>query len=75
MKGHIKITVTEVDECGNFPLTKTFTIEEDNTPESIEWWIEAFRSILLVQGFHYGSVNEFLPDPNGAESELDTNVP
>ena len=64
MTGSIKITVTEVTESGNFPLTKTFTIEEDNTPESIEWWIEQFRAILLVQGFHYGSVNEFIPDPN-----------
>jgi hypothetical protein len=64
MKGSIKITVTEVTEHSHFPLTKTFTIEEDNTPESIEWWIEQFRAILLVQGFHYGSVNEFIPDPN-----------
>lgn len=65
MKGSIKITVEEVDSYGSFPITKTFTISEDNTPESIEWWIEQFRAILLVQGFHYGSVNEFIPDPNG----------
>ena len=64
MNGRIKIAVIETDESGNFPLTKTFTIEEDNLPEGIEWWIEAFRAILHVQGFHYGSVNEFIPDPN-----------
>ena len=71
MKGSVKITVTEVYEGGNFPLTKTFTIEEDNTPESIEWWIEQFRAILLVQGFHYGTVNEFIPDPT--DEPLDSN--
>ena len=71
MKGSIKITVTEVTEHNHFPITKSFTIEEDNTWEGVEGWINAFRSILFVQGFHHDTVNEFIPDPYGAETELD----
>jgi len=71
MKGNIKVTVTEVTEHQHFPITKTFSIEQDNTWEGVEDWIEAFRAILLVQGFHYGTVNEFIPDPT--DEPLDSN--
>ena len=71
MKGSIKITVEETSDTGAFPVTKTFTIAQDNTWEGVEEWIEAFRSILLVQGFHYGTVNEFIPDPN--DEPIDSN--
>ena len=70
MKGSIKITVTEVTE-DRFPLTKTFIIEEDNTPESIEWWIVAFRKILYAQTFHPNTINEFIPDPD--DEPIDSN--
>ena len=71
MKGHIKIIVEEIDECGNFPIKKTFTVEEDNTWESVEDWVNAFRSILFMQGFCPDTVNEYVPDPT--DEPIDSN--
>jgi len=51
MKGNIKITVEVKDEVGSFPITETFTIERDNTYESIEDWIEVFKKMLYNTGF------------------------
>ena len=71
MKGSIRITVEETDGMGNFPVTENHIIARDNTFEGIEEWIVVFRKILLVQGFHYGMVNEFIPDPT--DEPIDSN--
>ena len=71
MKGSIKITVEETDSTGAFPITETHIISRDNTFEGIEEWIDVFRKILSVRGFHYGTVNEFIPDPN--DEPIDSN--
>jgi hypothetical protein len=62
MKGEIKIEIKVTDECGAFPITKTFTITQDNTYESIEEWIEVFKQILYVQGFQPETIKEIFKE-------------
>ena len=58
MKGNIRFTIEIKDETGNFPVTETFTIEQDNTYEDIYEWIEAFKKILYCAGFGEGIIEE-----------------
>ena len=55
MKGNISIKVEVKNECGNIPVTTTWTWEQDNTIESLEEWIDVFNMILNNQGFHYST--------------------
>ena len=59
VKGNIEITV-KVTREDRFPITETFTMTRDNTYESLSEWVEAFKNILFVVGFHPDSINEAL---------------
>ena len=58
MKGHISIKVDERNDCGNFPVTNTITIERDNTYEDITEWVETFKRILSAMGFQPETIKE-----------------
>ncbi len=48
------------------------------TPDEISDMIAAFRGILVTHGYTYGTVDQFVPDPNGEEwaylSEVNPNA-
>lgn len=52
MKGSIRVEVKNKDEFNSFPVTTTWSWEQDNTIESVEEWIDIFNMILNSQGFH-----------------------
>lgn len=62
MKGNIKITVEQTDDTGTFPITETYMIGRDNTYESIEEWIDVFKKIMFVVGFHPGTIEKAFGD-------------
>jgi hypothetical protein len=55
MKGKIKVEVKTTYELNSFPITTTWSWEQDNTIESLEEWIEVFNMILNNQGFHHST--------------------
>ena len=59
MKGNVKITVEIRDEVGVFPLTTKYTIERDNTYETLDEWMETFKGLLYSVGFHPDSVKNY----------------
>ena len=64
MKGHIEIKVTETDEVGAFPIVRSFTIERDNTFESINEWVDAFKSILYAMTFAPETIDGIFNNPD-----------
>ena len=58
MKGNIKIKVEVTNKCGAFPITETFTIERDNTYETLDDWVDVFKKILYNAGFPPETINE-----------------
>ena len=71
MKGHISIKVDERNECGNFPVTNTITIERDNTFEGVEEWIEAFKKILMAMGFQEDTIKEVFGEENISDKAVE----
>ena len=58
MKGHNKIEVKITSDCGGFPITETYTIERDNTYEGLDDWVDVFKKILYLVGFHPDTIRE-----------------
>jgi hypothetical protein len=62
MKGNISIEIKETNNCGSFPITNIIKIERDNTFEGIDEWIDVFKKILYIQGFHPNTITEVFPE-------------
>ena len=58
MRGNVKLTLEITNAMGTFPITETFTIEQNNTYESFDEWIEAFKKILYFAGFNEAQMLE-----------------
>lgn len=63
MKGKFTIKIEETDETGFFPITSSWQYSIDNTPESLETYIDIFNKILAVQGFS-GKLEDYLGGEN-----------
>ena len=58
MKGKVRIAIETTNECGEFPITEGYVISRDNTYESIDDWVDVFKKILHLQGFHPEPIKE-----------------
>lgn len=58
MKGKIKITVAVEENSINPPIKRELTIEENNTFETIDEWVNTFKAILYWESFSPVLINE-----------------
>jgi hypothetical protein len=67
MKGNTKLTIEIKDDCGSFPVTETYTLGRDNTYESIEDWVDVFKKVLYLVGYHPETIKEVFNDDDRYE--------
>ena len=65
MKGKFAIKITQTNETWTFPRTKSFAIEEDNVPESIDEIIWYFKVILYFMSYTPKQINDIFGEDNG----------
>jgi len=70
MKGKIKITVEETDDCGTFPMTETLEYTRDNTFEGVDEWVAVFKNILYCKGFHTDTIEEVFGEKEVSDKDI-----
>ena len=60
MKGKTKIEISITDDMGQFPITRKYIFDQDNTLETIGEWISTIRGLLLSVGFSEAIVDSYI---------------